>query len=1048
MAKSQLLKLRLFLEGVEVPVISASVTNAIGSPASANIEIVGDPKVLQFAPRTMVHLFVYDPRSRSKVYPKNPDGKYTLLFSGDLISVSYSKTSSSRNAILSCQDDSSYYDLAYTYFVTNQNLQRSTVQTLTLERAYFVGASTGMYGTTGNADLLGIILNEVFKDPKPRTYGFADVDGLLGAIIRLIERFTGVSDLRRGGVNQFFSFHSRRKRLLNQIYVTPEDNLAHHLLSSTFILDFIKKKSGSLGELITLRQLTKYILDFIYYRFIPNSCAFYRPAGESVTGYVDSSESSAVLSRILSRLENIPKDADNEKVRSSIPVFSPDIEKVSKETDKDIKEFKDVANNADPSTQAMIESLIINLYEGNREDAYVSAYSLAFHDRKVKVLESRSERMYTTNILPDLFFGVAPTCNVLYPDMYQSLNYTRSLATEPTRLHLTTNIERGLFGGTGTDQLIYYAPSIEQFTEIQSVSASSVQQSQKSQKAYEHARDIIAGKLFDHELYTGIIPSFSTVDRLAYTSALASAGNLGNSSISDSVREKIKELKTSMNEQSDFSDSERDDFFIRIANGQYIRGKLKGRRASVMGVLNTYAVVGMPMVVIDGMPVTGRGDRFDSPKSPTQDNEHYVGLLTSITHSVTQQGAGTTSYELQYVRPHRGKDDEFLSKLSTLKVQSLKGSSPVKVGFADLKSIKESTILSENQLRNMSVLLGCTENTGGDFVSKIHTSSGEEINIPTRSSVFGIGSLVLNEYIRAVNVKVQTSAGGVKDVAGLTVSEQREYILNNGVDAYLQLAVANTNRLSISPVTYRVMHDLLSGAIKVEPSEEIIKACADYANKIGGRFPLPVFTEIEVYYGPLQSAEKVASPIEEMIRPRYVDDTYSSALIGKHVYKPMIGVGSVIDANQKKAEKLNIPTFEVRVAPGSLTTSNSKEVKTVISQESAIDIMAYEYAASTRNGKNLSMKRTFRQIATLPDVLGQFHQNAWAVSNKDKPIALVDDTVYDKDKLKCPDGYRAATQEEIIEINKRINPALDVRESRNRIIREYKNRLKSRGNLG
>ena len=60
MAKSQLLKLRLFLEGIEVPVINASVTNAVGSPASANIEIVGDSKVLQFTARTMVHLFVYD----------------------------------------------------------------------------------------------------------------------------------------------------------------------------------------------------------------------------------------------------------------------------------------------------------------------------------------------------------------------------------------------------------------------------------------------------------------------------------------------------------------------------------------------------------------------------------------------------------------------------------------------------------------------------------------------------------------------------------------------------------------------------------------------------------------------------------------------------------------------------------------------------------------------------------------------------------------------------------------------------------------------------
>jgi hypothetical protein len=1049
MANAQLLNLRLFLEGIEVPVISASVVNSIGSPATANIEIVGDPKVLQFAPRTMVHLFVYDPLSKSKTKPKSADGKYTLLFAGDLMSVTYSKTGSSRNAIMSCQDDSSYYDLAYTYFVSNQNLQRGTIQTLTLERAYFVGASTGMYGATGAADLLGTILEEVFRDPKPRTFGFAGVDGLLGAILRLIERFTGVADLSRGGVNQFFSFHSRRKRLLNQIYVTPDDNLAHHLLSSSFIVEFIKRKSGSLGELITLRQLAKYILDFIYYRFIPNSCPYYEPVGKETTGYVSNVAANAVLARITTRIENIPEGSEPSYVRIAIPVDNTEISQISIETDKDIKELKAISADLDPATQAMVEALLISLNQGNLQDAKVHATTLSNNKVRIPVVESKLDRMYTTNIMPDLYFGVAPTCNVLYPDMYQSLNYSRSLSSECTRLHLTTNIERGIFGGTGADQLIYYAPSIDKFTEIQSVSAGSIDASSSSQQAYEHARDIISGKLFDHELYTGIIPSFSTVDRLAYTAALASARNIEtNSSVNDEVREKVQELKTSMNDQSDFSDEERDDFFIRIANGQFIRKKLAGRRASVMGVLNTYAVVGLPMVVIDGLPVTGRGDKFDSPKSPSQDNEHYVGLLTSITHSVSQQGAGTTSYELQYVRPHRSKDDEFLSNLSTLKIQSLEGDPPVKVSFLDLKSVKESDNLTDDQLRNLSILLGCTKSTGSDYVAKIHTSDGKQINVPTQAGRYGRGSEVLGKYIRAVSVDVASHAGGLKDVNGFTLSEQREFIANNGVDVYLQQSVGNTNRLAIGSVTYRIMRDLLSGDRQPEPSEDIIKACSDYIYKVGGRFPLPVYTSINVYYGKLNQTEEVASPIEEMIRPRYVDDIYSSALIGDKVYKPMLGVKSIIDSNNKKAEKLGLPKYDVRVAPGKLTTTNSTDVKSVISQESAIDILAYEYATSVKSGRSLSSKKVFRQIATLPDVLERFHLNSWAISNADKPIALIDDTVYDKDKQKCPDGYRAATQEEVIEINKRLNPALDVRESRNIIIREYRNKLKSRGNLG
>ena len=133
MANTQLLNLRLFIEGIEVPVIGASVTSAVGSPSQASIEVIGDRTVLEFPPRTMVHLFIYDPRARSKLAPKDPDGKYVLIFSGDLMSVSYSKTGTTRNATLSCLDDSSYHDLAYSYFFSHRSATRGTVQDLTQE---------------------------------------------------------------------------------------------------------------------------------------------------------------------------------------------------------------------------------------------------------------------------------------------------------------------------------------------------------------------------------------------------------------------------------------------------------------------------------------------------------------------------------------------------------------------------------------------------------------------------------------------------------------------------------------------------------------------------------------------------------------------------------------------------------------------------------------------------------------------------------------------------------------------------------------------------
>lgn len=1046
MANTQLLKLRLFLEGTEVPVIGASITSAIGSPSQANIEVIGDRTVLEFPPRTMVHLFVYDPRAKSKVSPKDPDGKYTLLFCGDLMSVSYNKTGATRNATLSCLDDSSYHDLAYTYFFSNRSLVRGTVPDLTQERAYFVGASTGMAGVTGAGDLISHILDKVFRDPTPKTFGFSTLKGLTGAVIRLIEKFTGVTDLKRGGVNQFFSFHSRRKRLLSQIYVSEADNLAHHLLSSKFIIDFINKKTTTLGELITLRQLLKYILDFIYYRIVPNSSPMYVPEGQRVVKYVDNPALTALIHRVQARLL-IDKDSGG----VSLTVVSSDIDSISTESDPDIIALKTVAKDAEEGVKTSIEKGLAAAMKGDAADAYLSLSGGIIQGSKTRLKESSAERLYTMNILPDLYFGVAPSCNVLYPDMYISLNYSRALSSEATRLHLTTNIERSMFETSGVDQLIYYAPSIEEFTEIQSRTVKGVQadRSRSSQTAIEHAQDIISGKIFDHEIFSGVIPSFSTVDRLAHTIAMVKANS--TSTLGSEVQESVQQLRNSMQDQSGFSNLERDDFFIRIANAQFVRAKLGNRRASVVGVLNPYAAVGLPMVILDGTPVTGKGDLFEDPRSATSQNEHYVGLLTSITHSVSQQSAGTTSYELKYVRPHRAEDDAFLSKLSSSGVINTAGSAPVTVRFSDLKNA--GTGITDTQIRDFAVLLGCTKRAGGDFTSKVKTTSGQEITVPNIAGKYTPGVKVLDENIRAIDVLSQGghAGGDTKDILVNTFEEQTSFISKFGAAAYIEeikRALATNQLPALGRETQSIMIDLLDGVREIEPTPEVIRACAEYANKVPSRFPIPAFSEINVYYGDAPRSSATKAPLEEMIRPRYVDDIYSSALISEKLYMPMLGVRAITDVVRPQVEALDLPQFEISTSPGRVTLSTSPSTVKVPSQESAIDILAYEYGSNGSAGGEFSMKKVYRDIATLPDVLGSFHFRAWATSNEDKPIALVDDSVYDQDKDRCPDGFRPATEEEVIEINKRINPRLDVRAARNEIVRKYRNRLKSRGMLG
>lgn len=60
MAIGQRLSLRCFLEGIEVPIIAASLSIQMDAPASCQIQLPATDAILKLKPRTLVHVFYYD----------------------------------------------------------------------------------------------------------------------------------------------------------------------------------------------------------------------------------------------------------------------------------------------------------------------------------------------------------------------------------------------------------------------------------------------------------------------------------------------------------------------------------------------------------------------------------------------------------------------------------------------------------------------------------------------------------------------------------------------------------------------------------------------------------------------------------------------------------------------------------------------------------------------------------------------------------------------------------------------------------------------------
>jgi hypothetical protein len=111
------LRLRCFLEGVEIPVVGAVVQITLNFPAVATVQVVPTDEVHNLIEGMTVHLFYYDFLVEGEVDSTNFKN-YRLLFGGQLTGASYVKGSTGRSAVLQCSDFTSAWQRCYQYMIT------------------------------------------------------------------------------------------------------------------------------------------------------------------------------------------------------------------------------------------------------------------------------------------------------------------------------------------------------------------------------------------------------------------------------------------------------------------------------------------------------------------------------------------------------------------------------------------------------------------------------------------------------------------------------------------------------------------------------------------------------------------------------------------------------------------------------------------------------------------------------------------------------------------------------------------------------------------
>lgn len=325
---AQRIRIRLFLEGIEIPVISAQVTAAPNSPAMGVIQIPPLVEGTRLLPRTIVHVFFqdayasmnpfllespvagksetenHDPDAREaeeaaggpeekKQTPETPTAikavpcgdttpkewsnrRFKLMFGGEVVGFAWTKTPMNRSLILQCEDWSNYWDYAYQW--SNTGIFGPG------QKAIFSGGATNLF--TDFLSSKGSMLTSIIIQGKCNT--FPQLRGLAAGIVRLIESIGGSyytkpkdskgnAPRKFGGQNIFFSLAELRLHITQMITAFESDPTSKKLLSRSGYGGMFNRALGGLGQQVSIRKAISAITKIMFHETYPQPCPRYKP---------------------------------------------------------------------------------------------------------------------------------------------------------------------------------------------------------------------------------------------------------------------------------------------------------------------------------------------------------------------------------------------------------------------------------------------------------------------------------------------------------------------------------------------------------------------------------------------------------------------------------------------------------------------------------------------------------------------------------------------------------------------------------------------------
>lgn len=856
MSIAKTLHIRLFLEGVEVPVVSASVQANPNSPAVASIQVVPLDEATQLRPRTMVHLFFY----QSKEWEASPSSdfldedtlrkRYRLLFTGEVVGFSFVRTPASRAVILQCVDFSSYWDACHTTSVEwgpNGNAFH--------DDSFLTASNSHLFDNIVNQQP-NVILG--WLGQKPQTTGLTGVSGLAGGVIRMLEAVGGVVGHAKG-VNDFFTVAELRAKILAQIAAEENDSTARRLMDRQVFQQWLSNGLQNASLQSSFRDLLKLLFQYIFYDVAPNPAARYlgpkqgskqrltsvlkqTPVGQSVKKTIalckkdilsrremdagtltgDDTLASAQLllvnlKAVVEKLEKLPAKA-----------VSPVIQKI-KAARRILALFLD-----SPSMAVKVRTENIDKVVKNLDEALEAIEASKVVITSTLTTDASMSRLLTQIIRPDCFFAAPPRCNVIFPEHYVQLAYDRSYLTEVTRLHLLVFNQLVGYDRLFADSII--VPSLNKDYVVQTGGPAGYR------------------SLMKHELHVGINPR---TDRLPDSTAGAGVDKASAQELAGS--------RTSWGKKA--------------ALFTFFKYRLAERVVNLSGRFNPNVVCGFPGLVLTAPTVVSDISRSATASEPNAGlgsdkfaellKEHspmqLVGMVGAVSHSIDQNG-GTTTVMMHHVRQHDGKDDEFLN----IQVdESREVSRFVSYVLSPSARGGDNKILSELTPSD-ATSVGERRAAYGNLNFFVKGASGD-VRVEKKKSD-GTTSF---ETVTGSKVQVQSSSA-----EDAKAPEGTQYGYIKGVSAAkVLLPKGDLKRTAGSKGKYgNPIH-------AVQVLDPLISTTED---------GFKVFEKVRVFEE-VKIRVTVKKPVEDLLRPAWISPSYTNENIGEKIYQPFFGCDSIVD---------------------------------------------------------------------------------------------------------------------------------------------------------